>query len=59
MKTNSQLNLDKISECNDKLQEILENYGIDVFCEAVTELFVTFHFPPFGMPLTSGSAPKK
>ncbi|MGB6302001.1 MAG: hypothetical protein WBF90_38325 [Rivularia sp. (in: cyanobacteria)] len=39
MKTNSQLNLDKISECSDKLQEILENYGMDVFCEAVTELF--------------------
>jgi len=49
MKTNSQLNLDKISECNDKLQEILENYGIDVFCEAVTELF-NYH------PLTKPTA---
>ncbi|MBV6622640.1 MAG: hypothetical protein KI793_06775 [Rivularia sp. (in: Bacteria)] len=39
MKANSQLDLDKISECSDKLEEILENYGMDVFCEAVTELF--------------------
>jgi hypothetical protein len=39
MKTNPQLNIDKISECSDELQEILENYGIDIFCEAVTELF--------------------
>ncbi|NJN14063.1 MAG: hypothetical protein HC815_41810 [Richelia sp. RM1_1_1] len=36
---NSQFNPNQIPECNDKLKEILEAYGVDVFCEAVTELF--------------------
>ncbi|NJM22723.1 MAG: hypothetical protein HC836_38520 [Richelia sp. RM2_1_2] len=36
---NSQFDPNQIPECNDKLKEILEAYGIDVFCEAVTELF--------------------
>ncbi|NJO65516.1 MAG: hypothetical protein HC836_47705 [Richelia sp. RM2_1_2] len=49
MKTNSQFNPNQIPECNDKLQEILEAYGVDVFCEAVTELF-NYH------PLTKPTA---
>ena len=49
MKANSQLDLDKISECSDKLEEILENYGMDVFCEAVTELF---NYHPLTKPTT-------
>jgi|GEM_PF-6601035 len=49
MKTNSQFNPNQILECNDKLQEILEAYGVDVFCEAVTELF-NYH------PLTKPTA---
>ena len=52
MKTNSQLKLDKISECSDKLQEILEIYGMDVFCEAVTELF---NYHPLTKPTTYSS----
>ncbi|WP_157229319.1 hypothetical protein [Rivularia sp. PCC 7116] len=39
MKVNSELNPNQISECSDKLEEILEAHGMDIFCEAVTELF--------------------
>ena len=46
---NSQFDPNQIPECNDKLKEILEAYGIDVFCEAVTELF-NYH------PLTKPTA---
>ncbi len=49
MKIKGQLNLNQISECSDKLQEILETYGMDVFCEAVTELF---NYHPLTKPAT-------
>ncbi|NJO59353.1 MAG: hypothetical protein HC836_13880 [Richelia sp. RM2_1_2] len=52
MKINSQFNPNKIPECNDKLQEILEAYGVDVFCEAVTELF---NYHPLTKPTTYSS----
>jgi len=49
MTTNFQLNPNQISECSDKLQEILENYGMDIFCEAVTELL---NYHPLTKPST-------
>ncbi len=49
MKVNSELNPNQISECSDKLEEILEAHGMDIFCEAVTELF-NYH------PLTKPTA---
>ena len=49
MKIKGQLNLNQMSECSDKLQEILETYGMDVFCEAVTELF---NYHPLTKPVT-------
>lgn len=49
MTTKIQLNPNQISECSDKLQEILENYGMDIFCEAVTELF---NYHPLTKPST-------
>ncbi|MEL7245498.1 MAG: hypothetical protein AAGM40_24655 [Cyanobacteria bacterium J06573_2] len=52
MKINSQFNPNQIPECSDKLQEILEAYGVDIFCEAVTELF---NYHPLTKPTTYSS----
>ncbi|NJL10784.1 MAG: hypothetical protein HC908_13145 [Calothrix sp. SM1_7_51] len=38
MKTNRQLNHNQILECTQSLQQALEEYGVDIFCEAVIEL---------------------